>query len=671
MSMKEVVTILAAAASPPFLFVALVLYLFSHPEKLDQWANLFFRSLSALARYSDWIAERIEHGLVASDIQAAVNTAGHALAKEAPGVLPYALKVEWVKEQDEESFVRDGEVIVRLRHHTNPERNLVAATLPYLKKALLPNARRYVGHLLVQAVDFAVAKRIFAATKETDALGYFHDNVVAPAVEAEQQLQRESELIDVIDGVGFFTRIFLPEVKYFGERVFPAHPSQRLSEEVKLFANYLRVIATKGKDEDVPLAFISPRLKINIVLVARRTTLETTGIDSYIRRIRFLIREGFESIYINGWGEEYVSTVRDIIKRVKSEGMLRIVSTDEFPVPRYRGDINRGILVTCHSSASFLARQRESTDLVRNALFAHVPGLLAGDVEIVEIARTPGVGTKVALRSTLERAGGMSAADMRRGSRVEWARSIKQDLPDEEWLGVIDWDADLVSYICNALYPLNPADVVRVELDEANLEAHVIVGHEQPYAKAVGKNGENVRLASELVGWRIKVLLEKEAPTTDADLTSPVIEALQKHVPEIGSGGMEIVQVAREVGFSTKVAVRVLDRRVARGTAVQLCVGPGRKRFDAIRNQLHKGEHLRIVDCGSGQEAFITQALYPLREWEVLRVHVDQDERRATVVVRDAEAAAKAIGVDGQNVRLAQRLTGWQIDVLREDQHST
>jgi len=671
MSLTDLIAVFGAAVGSPILLgVLLGLYLITHPEKVDQWWNLLYRFLSLLATFSVSLQKRIEHGLVASEIQAAVNTEGEALSKQAPGVLPYALKVEWVKEQDQESFIRDGEVVVRLRHHTNPEKNLVGATLAYVKRGLLPRSRRYVGHLLMRATDFAVAKRIFATTKEVGASTYFFDNVFVPALEAEPRLRDESKLVDDLDGVGVFSRVFLTQVRYFGERVFPADPTPRMADEIKALANYLRTIATKARDEQVPLSFTSPRIKLAIVLVARRRTVAIAGVGAYTRRMRLLIRDGFESIYICGWGEEYVGLVRDIVKRIKRDGRLRIVSKDEFPVPRYTGDINRGILVTCHTSASFLARHRELTDDVRNAFLAQVPELVSAELEIVDIARQRGVGSKVAVRATGEGKDGRTAADICRGLRLERLHAIRESLSDDEWLGIVDWDADLELYIYNALVTLDRSDVTSIELDETNLEALVRVRDQESAALAVGRNGENVRLAGELVGWKINVLLEEGAATAEADPTAPVIQALEKHVPEISSGAMEIVDVARQVGFGTKVAVRVVDRQVVRGPAVQVCVGPGRKRYDAIKNQLPEGEHLRIVDCGTDQEAFITQALYPLREWEVLRVHVDQDERRATVVVRDAEAAAKAIGTDGQNVRLAQRLTGWQIDVLREDQHS-
>jgi hypothetical protein len=222
--------------------VAVLLYLFSHPEKFDQWGNLFYRLLGFLGQRWSWLAERAEHGQVAWSIQDTVNTIGTELSRQAPGILPHALRIEWVKATDPEAFFRDGEVVVRLSHHSNQDKNIVMATLAYLGKGLLPRARQYLDNSLRQATDFAIARYILGAARGTGASDYLITNVLLPAFEKVPQLQDDSVLLDDLEGVGFLTRVFLHEVRELGERIFPAIPNERTASEIRHFAGFLQVI---------------------------------------------------------------------------------------------------------------------------------------------------------------------------------------------------------------------------------------------------------------------------------------------------------------------------------------------------------------------------------------------------------------------------------------------
>ena len=127
-------------------------------------------------------------------------------------------------------------------------------------------------------------------------------------------------------------------------------------------------------------------------------------------------------------------------------------------------------------------------------------------------------------------------------------------------------------------------------------------------------------------------------------------------VPEIVSGVVEIMGVAREAGARTKMAVRAHRAGVnPKGS----CIGPVGARVQAVMNELH-GEKIDIVDWSEDPTTFIAAALAPSRvvSCEV----VDPERKQAKVVVPDFQLSL-AIGKDGQNARLAARLTGWRIDI--------
>jgi N utilization substance protein A len=126
-------------------------------------------------------------------------------------------------------------------------------------------------------------------------------------------------------------------------------------------------------------------------------------------------------------------------------------------------------------------------------------------------------------------------------------------------------------------------------------------------------------------------------------------------IPEILAGTVEIKAVAREAGYRSKVAVAAVQERI---DPVGCCVGLRGIRIQNIVNELN-GEKLDIVIWSPDPSAFISNALGPA---QVLSVALSEEEEIATVVVPDKQLSL-AIGREGQNARLAARLTGWRIDI--------
>src|SRR5206468_6142350 len=127
-------------------------------------------------------------------------------------------------------------------------------------------------------------------------------------------------------------------------------------------------------------------------------------------------------------------------------------------------------------------------------------------------------------------------------------------------------------------------------------------------------------------------------------------------VPESADGSVEICAIARGAGHRTKIAV---SSKVPSVRAKGACIGPMGARARAVMNELH-GEKIDIVDWHADPAKFLAEALQPAK---VTAVHVvDAAMRAARVVVPDYQLSL-AIGREGQNARLAARLTGWRIDI--------
>jgi N utilization substance protein A len=169
---------------------------------------------------------------------------------------------------------------------------------------------------------------------------------------------------------------------------------------------------------------------------------------------------------------------------------------------------------------------------------------------------------------------------------------------------------------------------------------------------------------------RIKAVIKEVSASTkgpsiivsrrDPELIKKLFEL---EVPEIADGLVEIANVAREPGYRSKIAVVSHAQGV---DPVGACVGPRGSRVRMVVSEL-RGEKIDIIPYNDEPARFVAKALSPARVREVL---VDDDGKQATVIVPDDQLSL-AIGREGQNARLAARLTGWRIDIRSETEFAT
>ncbi len=170
--------------------------------------------------------------------------------------------------------------------------------------------------------------------------------------------------------------------------------------------------------------------------------------------------------------------------------------------------------------------------------------------------------------------------------------------------------------------------------------------------------GEDYRHGTRLRVYVVAVRRDLRGPQVVVSRTHPgLVEKLfALEVPEIEQGVVQIKALAREAGHRTKLAVHSTNPDVS---AKGACIGPMGQRVRAVMNELG-GEKIDIVDWSDDPATFVASALSPARVSSV--TVVDPAARSARVVVPDYQLSL-AIGREGQNARLAARLTGWRIDI--------
>lgn len=193
---------------------------------------------------------------------------------------------------------------------------------------------------------------------------------------------------------------------------------------------------------------------------------------------------------------------------------------------------------------------------------------------------------------------------------------------------------------------------VHVQLGE--VEA-ILPPHEQVPTE-VYVHGERLK------GFVLDVSRGAKGPSITLSRTHPglVRKLFELEVPEIADGTVEIMSLAREAGHRTKLAVRATVPGV---NAKGACIGPMGARVRAVMSEL-RGEKIDIIDWDEDPATFVGNALSPSRVVSV--TVVDEEARAARVVVPDFHLSL-AIGKEGQNARLAARLTGWRIDIRSDE----
>ncbi|MGA9608710.1 MAG: transcription termination factor NusA, partial [Rouxiella badensis] len=187
-----------------------------------------------------------------------------------------------------------------------------------------------------------------------------------------------------------------------------------------------------------------------------------------------------------------------------------------------------------------------------------------------------------------------------------------------------------------------------------------IVRRDEMLPREVFRNGDRVR------AYIFDVRRETRGPQIFLSRTHPQFMAklFAQEVPEIYDGIVEIKAVARDPGSRAKIGVISRDSSV---DPVGACVGMRGSRVQAVVNEL-QGEKIDIIPWSPDIATFVVNALAPA---EVSKVVIDEDRERIEVVVPDTNnQLSLAIGRRGQNVRLASQLTGWDIDILTEQEES-
>jgi N utilization substance protein A len=221
------------------------------------------------------------------------------------------------------------------------------------------------------------------------------------------------------------------------------------------------------------------------------------------REIIFSEYKDKEGIVLNGTVQRVEGNIT-YVDLGKATGVL--FASEQIPGERYyTGQRTKVYVVRVEQTARGpqIVLSRAHAEMVKHLFELEVPEIEAGTVEIINIAREAGVRSKVAVKSN---AGGVDAVGTFVGGRGSRVQAVMSDLGEEK-IDIIPYAENFEEYIANAL---SPTKVIKVDLHEADKKAIVRVPEDQ-LSLAIGKQGQNVRLAAKLTGWNIDIISADES----------------------------------------------------------------------------------------------------------------------------------------------------------------
>jgi N utilization substance protein A len=266
-----------------------------------------------------------------------------------------------------------------------------------------------------------------------------------------------------------------------------------------------------------------------------------------VQKVREAERARIVDAYIDRVGE----LVMGVVKRVdKGNVIIDLGDNVEAMIPREEmipreavrpGDRIRGYLkeVRSESRGPQLFVSRTAPELLVELFKLEVPEVGEGLIEILGAARDAGSRAKIAVKTNDARIDAVGACVGMRGSRV---RAVSNELPDER-VDIILWDENPAQFVINAM---SPAEVTSIVVDE-DADAMTIAVEDEQLSQAIGRGGQNVRLASDLTGWELNVLSESQA----AERTEAESEAAQKLFMEQLDVDEEVASILVQEGYTS------------------------------------------------------------------------------------------------------------------------
>lgn len=259
--------------------------------------------LSYIQKAFSSVSRTARKGTISNSIRGHILKSSKAFRSMGQSIMVSDLKIDWVKEETPDAFIKNNQVIIRMSQSQNPHKNYVTAVNAYVGQALLPKAKRYIDPEIMDMSKLSVS-RLLILNGDSDALDFFDDNILYPAIENDQNANEVFERLKTIDKNGMFLNILLNEYAKAARKVYPDQPDPLLIAESKELLTYLYRIAMGGVGDFDEFQFNREYFKIHVFLTANSRTYAQSGLRPYLKHMSTSLSQGTETLYIFGLGRK-------------------------------------------------------------------------------------------------------------------------------------------------------------------------------------------------------------------------------------------------------------------------------------------------------------------------------------------------------------------------------
>lgn len=213
-------------------------------------------------------------------------------------LLSHEPDIKWVSETTRDAFIKNNKVVIRLSYHDDKNRTFALASLGFVRKSLLEVAKQYVPENVMECSSLLVTRRMLEKF-DPEALNYLHTEILQPLFRGDEDAKIKFDELTKLDNQSLFLQMFLPEILEMGKRLYPRpYSNEKLKIEIEGLIQFLYAIATRGYDEEVPLEHSSTLFSVAIVMLAKKETLQSRGLQPYKKSVEILLRQGYRNVYL-------------------------------------------------------------------------------------------------------------------------------------------------------------------------------------------------------------------------------------------------------------------------------------------------------------------------------------------------------------------------------------
>lgn len=293
------------------IIVALVVYVYMHPEKLEKWVAMILDAVG-------FVTDRFYRKQVKYDIQSGINSFVKRLAQDSH-IENVGVKIKWAggKDQTDDVHWKDGEVVLVMKDRGQRNRNFVHAAYLFVSTSLLKNVKTHLSKKQSTAIDLFTTGKILEE-ENPPALDYFVSDIASPLLE-DEKIKGFVEQFEDVDRAGYYVNILLQELHYLGTKVVFNQRKNDVYEEVARLITFLRQFAMREVgDDSIPEEFIGHFLRTSIKIVSTAPVREAGKTHGPSERICRAFEKGIENVYVVGPhfnnGREFIDMVCEAVK---------------------------------------------------------------------------------------------------------------------------------------------------------------------------------------------------------------------------------------------------------------------------------------------------------------------------------------------------------------------